>query len=834
MPRNARAKGSSIPKKTGGKHGQSVSSAGFCDTFRALQVETDHQLTSTSNIGVGSPQDIIAKRLEEESLSSFLPSISNRPYDNRSEQHSMHEKGASSRARTGKRKGLSEFIKPEVLVEYVVADRMQEEHQQHRQHRAAFVSHHSHPPHYIDDCNGDDLDSARRRNDHQQEEEIINLSDGEDTVIDISSPRPNGHEDMEMFSHVEEGQDDYEQDDGEETEPEIADDDEDDEDEEDDNAEESYGEAEEQQMDEEVDEEEDVELVEEEEEEDADQMEDDDDVVIDISDSDDRQEVQRKLKLQHLMLQKRQKQQQQASRRTGGITLDRETIEMIETSTINTKGYSYVAPNLLSSKVTNKNKFIPIHNTRPSDRLIKRLASKPRVSPPDRGSVTSHGNGSVASSVSSKAPNRSTSHNGADVEYRGTCHTDRLGAQTTKSIEYSSSMEESTSSGIGRSKSSKSSLSMSGGGSPERVIVIEDDDETEVTTTQHIVPAIQPDITRQQLEADDNVSPVATVDDASSMAAVPAPMSTTEQADALHTVQESSEYIQELVEENVESTEAIDEIVSDFEGEENEEELEEVKKEQEEQEVEPQQDDLCGATNPTHHQWRHSSEPESPAANLPLPIASLIKQESNNNNLLARKIERTEIVEVLQYDNRIESEGKEQSFNSDTFVEQSMVSPEHVRTQEGASPPQSPKQRKRKFVNLQPSIELEDTSTNSPLAALEQQKDSPGATAALSDNELECGFKGLDADDIFRGYNEDISNCLFRGYMPDTKEVYRLRLPSIYADLQPPPAKRGRIARRREEVCSRADLLRHECLRKLQPPSYTYTRSYNRRQVTAF
>uniref|UniRef100_A0A2M4CK83 non-specific serine/threonine protein kinase n=1 Tax=Anopheles darlingi TaxID=43151 RepID=A0A2M4CK83_ANODA len=1555
MPRNTRAKGSSGPKTTGGKHGQPAS-VGFCETFRALQVEPAQQLSSTSNINVGLPQDIIAKRLEEEPLSSFFPSISSRPYHNRADQHTLHEKGATSRGRTGKRKGLSEFIKPEVLVEYVVADRMQEEHQQHRQQRTAFVNHHSHQSHYIDDCDGDDLDSGRRLNDQQQEEEIINLSDGEDTIIDISSPRANGHDDMEVHSHDEEGEDDYEQDDGDETEPEIADDDEDDDDEEDENAEESYGEAEEQQL-EEVDEEEDVELMEEEEDEDADQIEeDDDDVVIDISDSDDKQEVQRKLK--HLILQKRQKQQHQTSRRTGGVTLDRETIEMIETSTINTKvelspddkvglknfeflkvlgsgaygivylvrkidgvddgklyamkvlkksvvaakkktaehtrterqvleaihdapylvtmhyafqtdsklylimdfliggelfthlyrrehfdehyvriyiaeiilaieqlhklgilyrdiklenilldgdghivltdfglsrelavederalsfcgtieymapeilkgssyghgmavdwwsvgvlmfellvgqspfhvdsgpseiqrrisneepiipahlsaeaadflrklltkdpkrrlgcgeqkagelkshpflrpidwdmlqqkripapykpnveddgdtryfseeftsnpnmdepcasppfgnllfrGYSYVAPDLLSSKVTNKNKFIPIHNTRPSDRLIKRLASKqskffqkyvltrdptigtgtystclrcrplqraseddntnyavkvlfnhpqtaeyveqevralqkcqghpnvvrfvevledryyiylvlelleggellqrikqkqhtltegqvrgyfrqlvdavsflhrngiahrdlkpenvlfesasserlkiidfgfaqtcrengdrssalpsssstsskpiispswipagtlgyvapevlhpsdayalesadlwslgailytmlcgqapfipreffghnnlnsqaklkgiimdkikrgsfdlaampwrhvsedardlvnrlltvnpdyrltmedviehrwldegkeeeeircqrkqpfitsssafvdhslaltnqsieqletnvchvydafrrierqgfrlreipkPRVSPPDRSCVTSHGNGSVASSsMSSTAPNRTTSHNGTEVGYRGSCHPhtnhpDRIGAQTTKSIEYSSSMEESTSSGIGRSKSSKSSLSMSGGGSPERVIVIEDDDEAEVTTTQHIVPAFQQDITKQELEEDDDISPVVAVDDASSTYIVTAPITTPEQAvllqDGLISVQESSEKIQEILEENAESTEAIDEIVSDFEGEEDEAD-EEKKKEQEEkqkdEEEEPQQDDLYVATNPTHHQWRLSGEAQSPTINLPLPIASLISHESNNNNLLARKIENPEIVEVVQYDNRIESDKKEQSFSSDTSVQQSTVSPGHIQTLEGADTRQSPEQRKRKFVSPESSMqhklqansdELEVTSANSQPAASEQPKDSPGAKY-LPDNMLECGFKGMDADDIFRGYNEDINNCLFRGYMPDTKEVYRLKIPSIYSEHQAPPAKRGRIAARRQEICSRADLVRPEILRKLQPASYNYNRPYTRRQVKTF
>ncbi|XP_052894584.1 uncharacterized protein LOC128301942 [Anopheles moucheti] len=84
-------------------------------------------------------------------------------------------------------------------------------------------------------------------------------------------------------------------------------------------------------------------------------------------------------------------------------------------------------------------------------------------------------------------------------------------ASSTKSIEsqYSSSMEESTSSGIGRSKSSKSSLSHSG--SPVRdtrqmsnssvIIVIEDEDEREAHRNESLPEDISSVATNEQAEA---------------------------------------------------------------------------------------------------------------------------------------------------------------------------------------------------------------------------------------------------------------------------------------------------------------------------------------------
>ncbi|XP_061497361.1 uncharacterized protein LOC1276766 [Anopheles gambiae] len=90
-------------------------------------------------------------------------------------------------------------------------------------------------------------------------------------------------------------------------------------------------------------------------------------------------------------------------------------------------------------------------------------------------------------SPSSKASKRTTAHHHQQQKEEVAAD---LSVSTTKSVEsqYSSSLEESTSSGIGRSKSSKSSLSHSG--SPMRdarhlsngsVVIVLDDDEDEVT-----------------------------------------------------------------------------------------------------------------------------------------------------------------------------------------------------------------------------------------------------------------------------------------------------------------------------------------------------------------
>ncbi|XP_041768748.1 uncharacterized protein LOC121591817 [Anopheles merus] len=92
-------------------------------------------------------------------------------------------------------------------------------------------------------------------------------------------------------------------------------------------------------------------------------------------------------------------------------------------------------------------------------------------------------------SPSSKASKRTTAHHQQQKEEVAA----DLSVSTTKSVEsqYSSSLEESTSSGIGRSKSSKSSLSHSG--SPMRdarhlsngsVVIVLDDDEDEVTNVR--------------------------------------------------------------------------------------------------------------------------------------------------------------------------------------------------------------------------------------------------------------------------------------------------------------------------------------------------------------